>query len=92
MLDAVFWALPRLGAIFNIQPGGSSDDVVEYQGTSGQPGFQFYTSTHSYKVGYNLMVCSSVDELKSLLNWQAISEEWWLVQEQTLYPRLSPDG
>ena len=89
MIDAMEWALPQLGNVFDCQCENIQDDAAEYQGTQGQPGFQFYVSRMSFRIGYDLLVVRNVDELRSLINWQAIADNWWVTHEQTLQPVIS---
>lgn len=70
LLDAIAWALPQLGTVSEINCVGGSDDQVEYQGTQGQPGFEFYVASLQYRVTYDLLVMRDVDRIASIFNWQ----------------------
>lgn len=72
-LDATTWLLPRMVGVFNIACTNASDDQVAYEGTNGQPGFEFYVARLTYQVGYELLVMENVDTLKELINWQAVA-------------------
>ena len=91
MIDAIYWAVPQLGNVFDVRLMNSQDDMAEYTGGQGQPGFQFYTSRHTFRCSYDLIVASNVDELQSIVNWQLVAEDWAIANEVTLYPNVDPN-
>ncbi|MBD2019341.1 hypothetical protein H6F43_03975 [Leptolyngbya sp. FACHB-36] len=71
MLDAIGWALPQLPGVYDLRCTNAIDDQVEYQGATGQPGFEFYLARLSYQVQYDQVVLEDVDRLSAIVNWQS---------------------
>jgi len=74
-LDASLWMIPQLKAVgfYALQCTNAVDDTVEYQGGAGQPGFQFYTAQIDYTATYDLTVLTDVDQLKTIVNWEKVT-------------------
>lgn len=75
VLDASLWMIPQLKdfGFYALQCTNAVDDTVEYQGGQGQPGFQFYTAQIEYVATYDLTVFTDVDQLKSIVNWEKVT-------------------
>lgn len=75
LLEATRWLFPLLRSIsgvFDIRLSNGQDDDVEYHGSQGQPGFQFYVTVITAQVSYDLVVIENVDIIKEIINWQEI--------------------
>ncbi len=70
VLDAITWSLPQIPSFYYLQCTNALDDLVEYQGGQGQPGFEFYIAQLTFTAQYDLMVLHDVDQLKAIVNWQ----------------------
>jgi hypothetical protein len=75
LLDALYHSLRSLQAVsgligFQVQRG--SDDQVVYQGSQGQPGFEFYTATSLVTVTYDQIVARKIDAIKEIIDWQTV--------------------
>ncbi len=68
--DAIAWTLPQVPTVADFRCTSAQDDQVEYQGASGQPGFEFYVGRMTFQVVYDLLVIEGVDVLKQIVNWQ----------------------
>ena len=75
VIDASLWLTPQLSAVgfYGLQCTNAVDDQVEYQGTQGQPGFEFYVAQLNYQATYDLTIWTDVDELKTIINWEKIA-------------------
>lgn len=75
VLDAATWLVPQLKDVgfYELQCTNAVDDQVEYQGTQGQPGFEFYIAKIDFRATYDLTVFSDVDQLKSVVNWEKVT-------------------
>lgn len=82
VLDASFWMVPQLKAVgfYELQCTGAVDDQVEYQGTQSQPGFEFYIARINYRATFDMSVFVDVDQLKTVINWEKISNAPGLYQ------------
>lgn len=75
VLDASLWMIPQLkpAGFYSLQCVNAVDDTVEYNGGQGQPGFQFYSAQIEYVATYDLTVFSDVDQLKTIVNWEKVT-------------------
>lgn len=75
VLDASLWMVPQLKTVgfYAIQCTNAMDDTVEYQGAQGHPGFQFFTANLDYSATYDLTVATDVDQLKTIVNWENVT-------------------
>lgn len=73
ILDATDWLLPQLTTVYDFRCTNAIDDIVEYQGASLQPGFQFYAGRLNIQVGYDQTILKDVDKLSTIFNWQSIN-------------------
>ncbi|NER79512.1 MAG: hypothetical protein F6K42_07995 [Leptolyngbya sp. SIO1D8] len=74
-MDASTWLVPQLKAagFYELQCINAIDDQVEYQGTQGHPGFEFYTARIDFRATYDLTVFVDVDQLKTVINWEKVT-------------------
>lgn len=73
LFDALYWLLPQLNHVTDARCINAVDDIVEYEGTRSQPGFQFYVAQLTYQVLYQMLVLENVDIIKSIFNWQNVA-------------------
>jgi hypothetical protein len=72
LIDAVTWNMSALSSygVQDLRCQNIRDDVVEYQGGQGQPGFEFYSALLTISTTYQLSVYSEVSTIAALYNWQ----------------------
>lgn len=72
VIDASLWMIPQLKAVgfYSLQCTNAADDRVEYQGTQGQPGFEFHVAQFNYAATFDLTVLTDVDQLRTVFNWE----------------------
>lgn len=76
VIDASLWMIPQLKAVgfYELRCTNAADDRVEYQGTQGQPGFEFHVAQFSYQATYDLTVLTDVDRIKTIFNWEKFAQ------------------
>jgi len=72
LLDAAVHMANHFGlaGLYQLRVTDGSDDLVEYQGSQDQPGFQFYTGRISVTAQYDRLLITDVDRIKAIATWQ----------------------